>query len=95
MAGYLSSIRSRSGSADLRAMRSSSCGPHTGRKSHQAQARSFAGSRQEAELDRPIDDLERLDASPPRLRQQRNRPDLVASGRGAEEQPRFGTPPCR
>ena len=31
---------------------------------------------EEAELDRAVDDLQRLDASPPRLRQQRNRPTL-------------------
>jgi len=41
-------------------MRSSSSGPHTGRKSHQAHAPS-PGAREVATLDGPIDDLERLD----------------------------------
>ncbi len=47
------------------------------------------GGREEAELNRAVDDLQRLDASAPRLRQQRNRPNLVPACRRAEEQARF------
>ncbi len=82
----LNARRSPSFSGDLRRTRSSSSGPQTGRKSHHVHARFDGRGRQEAELDRAIDDLERLEPDPAVRLADR---DLVideAAGGGAVEQ---------
>ena len=80
-------VRSPSRSAALRATCFSSSGPQTARKSHQVQARARGRGRQEAELDRAIDDLERFERRAAVRIAQR---DLVLgepAGGGAVEQP--------
>ncbi len=81
-----SACRSASRSAALRPTRSSSRGPHTGRKSHHVQARSAGRSGQEALLDGAIDDRQHLETLAARVVVDR---DLVlgepADGRAVEQ----------
>ena len=83
----LSASRSASRSGAFRFTRSSSRGPHTGRKSHHVQARSAGAATREPVFDGAIDDGQRLEALSARVVVDRNLVLRETAGRRAVEQP--------